>query len=177
MDHHTPESLELEPLGPNQNFSPYDDLLPQLHRYFYLETKVIAEKTNALDSIGPDFAEERDAIDRLKTHIVSSYHILRGQETALKVTTLTAVGEFTVCSVVATALGICAYIEGSSWWTTVTSYVLFVGVFIYEVSGFVAYVALLRFRVNETDYRRWMREARSRVEDRCEEEGAKDARL
>lgn len=176
-DHDASETLDLEPLGPNHDSSTYEDCLPQLQKHFYLETKAIDEKEHALDSLGPDSTAERDAIDRLKTHMVSSSHILCEQEAALKVTTATALIEFTICSLVATTLGIFAYIEGASWWTTVTSYVLFTGVLIYEVSGFVAYVMLLRFSVGEEEYRRWMREAKTRLNEGYEEQGTKDEHL
>jgi hypothetical protein len=97
---------------------------------------------------------------RLKSHLVASYHDLVKQEAALKVTTLTSLVEFTICTMVATALGIFAYIEGSSRWSTIAGYVLFGFVLVYETSGVVAYLIVAKVNVAEEDYRRLMMEAR-----------------
>lgn len=104
---------------------------------------------------------KHEAIRRLKSHLVVSYHDLVSQEAALKVTTLTSLVEFTICTIVATALGIFAYIEGSSRWSTIAGYILFGCVLVYQTSGVVAYLITAKVDVPEEDYRRLMKEAQT----------------
>lgn len=153
------ELRDLEPLDPSHGGEDYNALLPCLKRFFYLETKLVYEKTAVLQSEAPGSDNEKSSIN-LKAHLVSSYHLLVAQEHALKVTTLTSLIEYTACSLVSAALGILVYIEGSREWTTVASFVLFALALVYKAFDYAAYVLEAWFQVSEADYKRLMMEAK-----------------
>lgn len=153
------ELRDLEPLDPSHGGEDYKALLPSLKRFFYLETKLVYEKTAVLQSEAPGSDNEKSSIN-LKAHLVSSYHLLVAQEHALKVTTLTSLIEYTACSLVSAALGILVYIEGSREWTTVASFVLFALALVYKAFDHAAYVLEAWFQVSEADYKRLMMEAK-----------------
>lgn len=158
------ELRDLEPLDPVRGAEDYDALLPSLKRFFYLETKLLDEKTATLPTETPGSENEKSLLN-LKAHIVSSYYLLETQETALRVTTLTSLIENTCCNVVSAALGILVYIEGSREWTTIASYTLFGLCLVYKVFDYTAYVLEAWFEVSEADYKRLMTEARKREYD------------
>ncbi|KAF9700515.1 hypothetical protein EKO04_001283 [Ascochyta lentis] len=154
------ELHDLEPLDSSHGSEDYDALLPSLKRFFYLETKLIDAKTIALRT-HVDSSETEKSLLGLKAHIVSSYRILIAQETALKVTTLTSLIEHTVRSAVSAALGILVYIEESSGWTTIVSFILFGLSVGYTIFGYAAYLVETWFEVSEADYKRLMIEAKA----------------
>lgn len=137
----------------------YNDLLPSLKRYFYLETKLIHAKSAALPTEAPGNENEISLLS-LKGHLVSSYHLLVAQERALKVTTLTSLIEYTACSLVSAGLGILAYIEGSTEWATIGSFILFALALAYKAFGYTADVLGAWFQISEADYKRLLAEAR-----------------
>jgi hypothetical protein len=156
--HDSIELHDLEPLDLNQHREDYEALLPSLKRFFYLETKLIDAQTNALET-SASTSDTQKSLLRLKAHLVSSYHLLSAQETSLKVTTLTSLIEYILCSVVSAALGILVYIEGSAEWTTIASFILFGMCIMYKAFDYVAYILEAWFEVSEADYRRLMMEA------------------
>lgn len=151
---------DLAPLDPNYGGEDYETLLPSLQRFFYLETKLVKEKTAALRTEHPS-GEHKKSLLRVEAHLVSSYHLLAAQEHALRVPTLTSLIEYIACSLVSAALGILVYIEGSREWTTIASLILFALALVYKAFDCAAYVLEAWFRVNEADYRRLIREARN----------------
>ncbi|KAF3040502.1 hypothetical protein E8E12_006928 [Didymella heteroderae] len=154
------ELHSLEPLDPSPGREDYETLLPSLKRFFYLETKVVNEKTVALQNKAPDRDSERSILS-LKAYMISHYRLLAAQEYALKVTTLTSLFEYTACSLVSAALGILVYIEGSREWTTIASFILFALALVYKAFDYVAYVLEAWFQVSEADYRRLITEAKA----------------
>ncbi|KAJ4347443.1 hypothetical protein N0V95_005445 [Ascochyta clinopodiicola] len=154
------ELHDLEPLDPSHGDEVYAALLPSLKRFFYLETKLISEKTAALQT-SVNSGETEKSLLGLKAHIVSSYRILIAQERALKVTTLTSLIEHTARSAVSAALGILVYIEDSAGWTTIVSFILFGLSVAYKIFIYSAYLLETWFEVSEADYKRLMIEARA----------------
>ncbi|KAH6633104.1 hypothetical protein C7974DRAFT_164717 [Boeremia exigua] len=150
---------DLEQPGRGHSAEDYETLLPAIQRFFYLETKLVEEKDIALRAKASG-SETEKSLFGLKAHVVASYHLLNAQETALKVTTLFSLVEYTVCSVVSAALGILVYVQGSSEWTTITSIVLFGLCLVYKFFDYVSYVPEAWFEVSEVDYKRWLKEAR-----------------
>ncbi|KAJ8114896.1 hypothetical protein OPT61_g3338 [Boeremia exigua] len=157
------ELRDLELLDASHSAEDYEALLPALKRFFHLETKLVEKKLVTLRSKSSEVRNEKSLLG-LKAHIVSSYHLLNAQEAALKVTTLTSLVEYTVCSVVSAALGILVYIEGSGRWTTIASIVLFGLCLVYKFFDYAAYIPEAWFDVSEADYKRLMTETRNRTE-------------
>lgn len=153
------ELSNLAPYGSTQSTREYDKLLPQLQRYYYLETKSIAKKQTAASSPSQHYTK-----DNLKTELMASYHALSSEEPTLKVTTWISLVEFVLCTAVSIALGIFIYINGSSKWIVITSYGLIDLCLVYKGSAWVAYLLDLRVKMDEADYRRLMDEAK--VENR-----------
>jgi hypothetical protein len=162
------ESIELqnlEPLDPNHGSDDYEALLPLLKQFFYLETKLINAQTFPRE-FGSNNNETEKSMRSLKSHLVSSYYLLAAQETSLKATTLTSLVENSICSITSAALGILVYVEGSSEWTTITSFVLFGLCFLYKVSDYAAYIGGAWFAINETEYKRLVMEAQGALRKR-----------
>ncbi|KAJ4989502.1 hypothetical protein SVAN01_05037 [Stagonosporopsis vannaccii] len=157
------ELRDFEPLDRSTSAEDYEAHVPALKRFFYLETKLIAEQMAALRAEAPG-SENKKSLLGLKAHLVASYHLLDAQETALKVTTLTSLIEFAVCSGVAAALGILAYIEGSDW-TTIVSFTLFGLCLAYKILDYISYFPDAWFDISEADYERLVMEARNRNSD------------
>lgn len=153
------ELCDLERLNLGCVAADYEKLLPHLKDFFYLETKIIDDKAAALCKHVPDRKGE-EALLGLKAHLISSYQILIAQESALKVTALTSLIEFGCCSMLSAALGILVYIEGSRTWTTIASFILFGLCLVYKLADYAAYFAETWFVVDDTDYKRLMREAK-----------------
>lgn len=158
------ELRDLEPLDPSHGGEDYEALVSSLKRFFYLETKLVDEKTTALQAEAPGSENEKSLLG-LKTHLVSSYHLLVAQETALKVTTLTSIIEYVGCSLVSAALGMLVYIEGSREWTTIASFILFGLSVVYKVFDYAAYVLEAWLQVSEADYKRLMTEAKNKQDN------------
>lgn len=152
------EPHNLEPIHSGHD-GDYDALLPSLKRFFYLETKLIADMTTALRT---DTNKNGISLVGLRANLVSSYHVLIAQEYALKVTTLSSLIEYAACSFVSAALGILVYIQGSAAWTTIVAFILFGLCVVYKVVELTAYIMEARFEVDEADYKRLLIEARKR---------------
>lgn len=162
---HTVDSIELrgsERLG--NGAEDYEALLPALKRFFYVETKLIDEQNAAGRAQTTNSGHEK-SLSGVKAHLVASYHILDAQETALRVTTLISLVEFSICTIVSAGLGILSYIEGSANWTNIASYTLFGLCVAYKLSDYASYFPESWFDINEADYKRLMTEARNRNSD------------
>lgn len=153
------ELNDIEPPRPEHAAQSYEQLLSVIQRYFYRETKAIASRDNV------EFFKsgESGSTLALKAHLVSSYYVLSAQEDALKVTTLTSLIEFAMCCAVAIALGVVVYIEGSTEWSTIASYVLFAVCLSYKTLGWIAYLVSSKVNVKEDEYKRLVMEARERL--------------
>ncbi|PSN64274.1 hypothetical protein BS50DRAFT_68578 [Corynespora cassiicola Philippines] len=166
---HGPFELhDLESMDAKQISSDYSDLLPSLRSYFYLETKLIASQLrfhSPADDDAPATGAPSTSVTRLKAHLISSYHLLRAQEAALKITTLTSLIEFSICIFFSVALGILVYIEGGGEKSTIAGLVLFVCWLIYEVSGIFAYLKDAWITIGDDDYKRLVEEARTSRND------------
>jgi hypothetical protein len=158
------ELHDLEPLHPKHTVEDYDTLLPSLKCFYYLETKLIAAKSTALET-SPDPNETPDSLFSLKAQLISSTHILIAQEASLKVTTLSSLIEYSICSLVSAALGILVYVQGIRDWTTIASLLLFGLCVFYKSFSYAAYVREMWFDVGEADYRRLVMEARGQVKE------------
>lgn len=154
------ELHSLEPLDTNYGREDYGALLPSIQHFFYLETKLVREKTAALQD-EPLSGEHKKSLLRVEAHLASSYYVLAAQEHELRVTTLTSLVENTACSLVSAALGILVYIEGSGGWTTIASLILFALALVYNAFDSAACVLEAWFQVSEKDYRRLMAEAKT----------------
>lgn len=149
---------------PRHSAEDYEAHLPVLKRFFYLEVKLIAVQFAALRANAPS-SENEKALLGLKAHLVASCHLLDAQETALHVTALTSLIEFTICSGVSAALGILVYIEGSNDWTTIVSFTLFGLCLVYKILDYASYFPDAWFQISEADYKRLVTEARNRNSD------------
>lgn len=154
------ELRDFELLNPTHSAEDYEAHLPALKRFFYLETKVMAEQIAALRAGAPGGEHEKSLLG-LKSHLVASYQLLDAQETALKVTTLTSLVEFSICTSVSAALGIVVYMEGDNDWTTITSYTLFGLCVFYKIFDCISCLPDAWFDISEADYQRLAMEARN----------------